>query len=64
MRGHSKGGLASVPFFRRLAEYDEETFGESGRKKRLAALASKFKNYDVEDLKQQEEDKMMTVRDF
>ena len=53
-----------MPFFRRLAEYDEETFGESGRKKRLAALASKFKNYDVEDLKQQEEDKMMTVRDF
>jgi hypothetical protein len=30
--------------------YDEETFGASGRKKRLAALAAKFNKYDYEDV--------------
>ena len=29
--------------------YDEEAFGASGRKKRLAALAAKFSNYDADD---------------
>ena len=34
---------------RREVNYDSEEFGASGRKKRLAALAAKFSNYDADD---------------
>ncbi len=34
---------------RQFATYDEDTFGESGRKRRLAALAKKFHKYDADD---------------
>ena len=34
---------------REVGEYDEEEFGASGRKKRLAALAKKFQNYDEDE---------------
>ena len=35
---------------RREVNYDAEEFGASGRKKRLAALAAKFSNYDADDI--------------
>ncbi len=43
------GGGIVTSARRQMAAYDEETFGESGRKKRLAALAKKFQRYDDED---------------
>ena len=48
-----KSSSSSTPIvtssLRTVDNYDEETFGVSGRKKRLAALAAKFSNYNDDD---------------
>ena len=49
-RSRSTSPVKSTPIVtssrRTLDHYDEEEFGASGRKRRLAALAKKFQHYD------------------
>ena len=51
-RSRSTSPVKSTPIVtsarRTLDHYDEEEFGASGRKRRLAALAKKFQKYDEE----------------